>query len=129
MLAKSTSTGVSRPRRLIVIFATHLVLLTSVIFPSLHSNGPLLIMANSQTSRSVPISSLFSVRTPLSCSSSSALTGTGTVPAPKKPVTFGVFRTMYQDSLVTIILTRIYHGKIFFLRCIFLPPDRMDRLS
>jgi hypothetical protein len=39
-LANSISTGVSRPRRLIMSFTIHFCVLTSIIFPSLPSNGP-----------------------------------------------------------------------------------------
>ncbi len=40
ILPNSISTGVSRPRRLIMIFTDHFDAFTSMIFPSLPSNGP-----------------------------------------------------------------------------------------
>jgi hypothetical protein len=104
-------------------------LLISTTFPSLPSNGPDPIVTYSPTCISVLYSSLFSSSIPFNCSSSSPRTGTGTVPAPRNPVTFGVFRTIYQLSLVTIMRTRRYPGKIFFLRFTFSPHLRTDILS
>jgi len=65
----------------------------------------------------------------LKFSSSSPLTGTGTVPAPRNHVTFGVLRTIYQLSFVTTMRTRIYPGNIFFFFLTFTPPARTETES
>jgi len=49
--------------------------------------------------------------------------------APKNQVTFGVFLTTYQLSLVTIICTNIYQGKIFAFLTDFVQLALVDTTS
>ncbi|MBT3853440.1 hypothetical protein HOF65_05735 [bacterium] len=62
-------------------------------------------------------------------SNSSHETGTGIFHAHKNHVTFGVFLTIYQLSLVTSICTKIYHGNIFFFLVTFSPQALTDTTS
>ena len=47
--------------------------------------------------------------------------GIGFVPEPTNPVTPGVLRTTYQERSLTIMSTKAYPGKTFFLVTFFLP--------
>jgi hypothetical protein len=66
---------------------------------------------------------------PFNLANSSHDTGTGIFQAHKNQVTFGVFLTMYQLSLVTFICTKIYQGSIFFFFVTFVHPDLIDTTS
>jgi len=112
---------VSLPSKLIFTFTNHFLSFISVITHSFPSNGPFIIRALSQSLYFVAKVSAFCSTFPLNCSNSAPDTGTGIFQAPKNPVTFGVFLTIYQLSFVTTIWTKIYPGRIFFFLFTFTP--------
>jgi len=81
----------------------HFLSFISEIIHSFPSKGHFVMTAISQTLNFVENVSEFFSSIHLSCANSSPETGTGTFQAPRKPVTFGVFLTIYQLSFVTTI--------------------------
>jgi hypothetical protein len=88
---------------LIFNFKIHFLSFISEIIHSFHSKGPFVIVAISQTLYFDEKVSAFFSSIHFNCANSSPETGTGTFQAPRKPVTFGVFLTIYQLSFVTSI--------------------------
>jgi hypothetical protein len=91
--------------------------------------GHLIIVARSQILYLVSKVSDFSSTFHFNCLSSAHETGTGIFQAHKNQVTFGVFLTIYQLSLVTFICTSIYHGSIFFFFFTFSQFALIDKTS